>query len=70
MKNVAIYVRSSKDLHNVSCAAQEEQIRKFVKDEERSLQRRGLFTESQGFQAICTKEYFTYALRFHRIIIL
>ena len=33
MKNVAIYVRSSKDLHNVSCAAQEEQIRKVVKDE-------------------------------------
>ncbi len=33
MHRVAIYVRSSKDLHNVSCAAQEEQIRKVVKDE-------------------------------------
>ena len=31
MKRVAIYVRSSKDLHNVSCEAQEEQIRKQVK---------------------------------------
>ena len=30
MKPVAIYVRSSKDLHNVSCEAQEEQIRKVV----------------------------------------
>lgn len=32
MKNVAIYVRSSKDLHNVSCEAQEEQIRQVVKE--------------------------------------
>ena len=32
MQNVAIYVRSSKDLHNVSCKAQEEQIRKVVKE--------------------------------------
>jgi site-specific DNA recombinase len=30
MKPVAIYVRSSKDLHNVSCEAQEEQIRKVI----------------------------------------
>lgn len=30
-KPVAIYVRSSKDLHNVSCDAQEEQIRGVVK---------------------------------------
>ena len=28
---IAIYVRSSKDLHNVSCEAQERQIREFVK---------------------------------------
>ena len=32
MKKVAIYVRSSKDLHNVSCEAQENQIRKVVRD--------------------------------------
>ena len=32
MNKVAIYVRSSKDLHNVSCKAQEEQIRKLVKE--------------------------------------
>ncbi|RZB31313.1 MAG: hypothetical protein SRB2_04838 [Desulfobacteraceae bacterium Eth-SRB2] len=32
MKKVAIYVRSSKDLHNVSCKAQEDQIRKVVKE--------------------------------------
>lgn len=31
MKKVAIYVRSSKDLHDVSCKAQEEQVRKVVK---------------------------------------
>ena len=31
MQPVAIYVRSSKDLHNVSCDAQEEQIREVVK---------------------------------------
>ena len=31
MKPVAIYVRSSKDLHNVSCEAQEEQIKQIVK---------------------------------------
>ena len=31
MKKVAIYVRSSKDLHNVSCEAQEEQIQQVVK---------------------------------------
>ena len=31
MQPVAIYVRSSKDLHNVSCDAQEEQIREIVK---------------------------------------
>jgi DNA invertase Pin-like site-specific DNA recombinase len=30
MKPVAIYVRSSKDLHNVSCEAQEEQIRRII----------------------------------------
>jgi site-specific DNA recombinase len=30
MKRVAIYVRSSKDLHNVSCEAQEEQLRQLV----------------------------------------
>ncbi|MFC1816443.1 recombinase family protein, partial [Thermodesulfobacteriota bacterium] len=32
MKKAAIYVRSSKDLHNVSCASQEQQIKKVVKD--------------------------------------
>ncbi len=32
MKKVAIYVRSSKDLHNVSCEAQEEQLRQLVKN--------------------------------------
>ena len=32
MKKVAIYVRSSKDLHNVSCKAQEEQLTKVVKE--------------------------------------
>ena len=31
MKQVAIYVRSSKDLHNVSCEAQEEQLRELAK---------------------------------------
>ncbi len=31
MKKVAIYVRSSKDLHNVSCEAQEDQIKEVVK---------------------------------------
>jgi site-specific DNA recombinase len=31
MNKVAIYVRSSKDLHNVSCEAQENEIRKVVK---------------------------------------
>jgi len=30
MKKVAIYVRSSKDLHNVSCKTQEEQLRQLV----------------------------------------
>ena len=32
MKKVAIYVRSSKDLHDVSCKAQEEQLTKVVKE--------------------------------------
>ena len=32
MQKVAIYVRSSKDLHNVSCKAQEEQLTKYVKE--------------------------------------
>ena len=32
MENVAIYVRSSKDLHNVSCKAQEDELKKLVKD--------------------------------------
>ena len=30
MKQVAIYVRSSKDLHDVSCEAQERQIREAI----------------------------------------
>ena len=32
MKKVAIYVRSSKDLHDVSCEAQKEQLTKVVKE--------------------------------------
>ena len=32
MKKVAIYARSSKDLHNVSCEAQEEQLRELVRN--------------------------------------
>ena len=32
MKKVAIYVRSSKDLHNVSCEAQEEQLQELVRN--------------------------------------
>jgi hypothetical protein len=32
MKKVAIYIRSSKDRHDVSCKAQEEQIRGVVKE--------------------------------------
>ena len=31
MKQVALYVRSSKDLHNVSCEAQEGQLRDLAK---------------------------------------
>ena len=32
MDKVAIYVRSSKDLHDVSCDAQESQLKKIVRD--------------------------------------
>ena len=32
MKKAAIYVRSSKDIHDVSCAAQEEQLKRVVKE--------------------------------------
>ena len=45
MKKVAIYVRSSKDLHNVSCKAQEDQIRKVVKEK-----------GEQVYRVFCDKE--------------
>ena len=32
VKKIAVYVRSSKDLHNVSCQAQERQIKGIIKD--------------------------------------
>ena len=39
MKQVAIYVRSSKDLHDVSCEAQERQIREVIKKNGESVYR-------------------------------
>ena len=43
VKRIAVYVRSSKDLHNVSCDAQERQIKEFVKAEGHQVFR--IFTE-------------------------